>query len=91
MVDMTEQLAIDARAALIDTLTAALSAGLAHPGNPDTKQQPAVLFMPGMNPKTMPPPLRDAVNQLNRLITEAILLVIEQTHTITPKGNPDAL
>jgi hypothetical protein len=68
---------------LVDTLSDALANGLAHPKNPSSKA--AVLFLPGLRGKTMPPPLAEAVEATRRLIAEAILELIDQTHTITPK------
>ncbi len=46
---------IDMMQPFIDTLAARLPAGLIHPGDPDTNQQPQALPLPGLSSTGIPP------------------------------------
>lgn len=63
--------------AVADAVAEMLAEPLHHPGNPDTKQQPADLVIPMFRLKGKPQPFADAMRAGNQTVAEVIVYFIE--------------
>lgn len=78
-------------AALVDRIAPELGQ-LEHPG--DGKHEPRPLVLPIFRANAVPPEMRDQfaseaglpTSDINRLVVEAIIALIEQTHTLVPNA-----
>lgn len=71
---------------LTNQIAQALANGLEHPGNPKAGEAPHILLLPMFRTAGMPPQMKQAIQASTLAIAQAVIHLIEQEHTITPKG-----
>jgi hypothetical protein len=77
--------------AAVDMVATALSTGVPHPGNPETKTPPTTVVLPMFRTHGLPPPLADAGRATTHTVAEGIVYLLEQGHTIIPTGELEQL